>query len=478
MKGGGTMSEQRAEIVKQIKSRHIILLSDGKELELDLGDPQSVKAIIANVGDESLQAYVLAEELKGQSKAEPPSVQMMRLHELVDYEPASDSGHFRMYPKGHLIFELLKDWAQEIAVNRLQCLQIDSPIIYNWNDRQIQEQASSFHERHYLVKLPDSNKKFILRFAGDFGLFKIMKDAQFSHRMLPIRVYEFSKSFRYEQSGELSGLKRLRAFHMPDIHCFCKDLEQGWEEYQHLYRNYADLANASGISYAIGFRIVEEFYQQYKERIVELLRYSGKPAFIEVLDSMKHYWVVKHEFQAIDSVGGNVQLSTVQLDVKDAKVYGINYVDSDGNKKGCIICHSSIGSIERWMYSIFEASHKKQVPELPLWLAPSQVRIIPVSQQQLEHCKNLSLLRVRAEIDDSNDSLAKKILKASKDWVPYVAIVGEEEMRSGMLSVRRRDGSKAMMSVQELNSEIDARCAGMPFRPLPVHKLLSLRPKF
>ncbi|MEI8364168.1 MAG: aminoacyl--tRNA ligase-related protein [archaeon] len=405
---------------------------------------------------------------------------MMQQHELVDYESSSDSGHFRMYPKGKLIFDLLKDWAYEIAVNRLKSLQIDSPIIYNWNDKEIQEQAGSFHERHYIVKVPDNdNEKYILRFAGDFGLFKIMQDANFSYKMLPIRVYEFSKSFRYEKHGELSGLKRLRSFHMPDIHSFCKDVEEGWDEYQNLYRNYSDLANEVGVKYAIVFRVVESFYNEHKNKILELVKYSNKPAFIELLSDMKHYWVVKHEFQGIDSVGGNLQLSSVQLDIKDAGIYGINYVDNDGSKKGCIICHSSIGSIERWMYSIFEESLKKEKPVLPLWLCPSQVRIIPVSQAQVDYCKSIHLEGIRYDLDDSEDSLGKKIVKASKEWVPYVIVIGDKEISSGKYMVNvRENGIKKEMGKEELEKEIKKICNGMPYRSLPVSKLISQRPIF
>ncbi len=137
---------------------------------------------------------------------------IMRRHEMVDYEPASDSGHFRMYPKGQLMFELLRDWSYEIAVNRFGVMPIESPLLYDKRDREILEQAGSFRENHYSVNGHESDHEFILRFAGDFGLFKIMQQARFSHKQLPIRMYEFSKSFRYERSGALSGLKRLRAF--------------------------------------------------------------------------------------------------------------------------------------------------------------------------------------------------------------------------------------------------------------------------
>ncbi|MFB6216221.1 MAG: aminoacyl--tRNA ligase-related protein, partial [Candidatus Aenigmatarchaeota archaeon] len=129
---------------------------------------------------------------------------------------------------------------------------IDTPVLYDWDEPDIREQGSSFHERHYTVSAPDKpEKEFILRFAGDFGLFRIMRDATVSYKNLPLNIYEFSKSFRYEQKGELSGLRRLRGFHMPDIHSFTKDVEQGWDVYQDLYEKYNDLAEGTGVEFVV-----------------------------------------------------------------------------------------------------------------------------------------------------------------------------------------------------------------------------------
>src|SRR3990172_6317411 len=218
----------------------------------------------------------------------------MQALELVDYEPAADSGHFRLYPKGALIFELLRLWATDIAREKLGCVQIETPILYDWAQPDINEQAKSFHERHYRITT-DEGRTFVLRFAGDFGLFRMLADATLSYRNLPLRVYEFSKSFRFEQRGEVAGLKRLRAFHMPDIHCFTADVPGGWEEYRLLYEAYDGFVKDSGISYAIAFRVVDSFYREHKDRIVGMLASSGQPALIEVLSEMKHYWAVKHE---------------------------------------------------------------------------------------------------------------------------------------------------------------------------------------
>ncbi len=470
----------RDEIANGIEKRSFLLLPSGEEIPIRLDDPAEAGRVLDRIGDMELKAYVMSEEIKGQPKKEAKSIKAMQRLEMVGYEPSSDSGHFRIYPKGALIFDLLKDWAEEIALKRLGAMKIESPLIYNWKDPEIREQGGSFHERHYSVRVPDDKEReFVLRFAGDFGLFKIAKEMKMSHKILPVRIYELSHSFRYEKRGELAGLRRLRGFQMPDIHSFCKNIDEGWEEYQLLYRNYADLADGLESKYAVVFRIVDEFYKKHKQKIVELLRYSNRPAFIEVLSKMKHYWAVKHEFQAIDSVGGNCQVQSVQLDVKDSDVYGIRFVDSDGKKKGCIICHSSIGAVERLFYAVLEEALKNEKPMLPLWLSPAQLRIIPVSGRQAEYSKSLDFDGIRAEVDDSNASLAKKIARANMEWIPYFAVVGEREIQSGKLMVNRRsDGRKIEMQKEEISAEIKQKCRGMPFRQNYLPKLMSQRPIF
>jgi threonyl-tRNA synthetase len=469
--------KNREDVVEEIDSEYYILRPNGEEIKFD---PESQDEL-DKVENESLKSFIESEEMKGQPKDEPPSIDAMQRLELVDYEPASDKGHFRFYPKGSLLFDLLKEWSDEIALDGLDSMEIETPLLYDWSQEDIREQAGSFHERHYSVNVPDDAKKeFVLRFAGDFGLFRIMRDANLSYRNLPMNVYEFSKSFRYEKSGELSGLRRLRAFHMPDIHSFAENVEQGWDVYQDIYRNYNDLAENTGVEFAIAFRVVEEFYEENKDKIVEMLKYSDKPAFIEVLSEMKHYWAVKHEFQAIDSVGGNLQLSTVQLDVEDAERYGITYTDKEGDEEGCIICHSSIGSIERWIYAVLEEALKKESPQLPLWLSPSQLRIVPVSDDQIEYAEKVKdELDCRVEIDDRRESVGRKIRDAEKEWVPYVAVVGSDEEKKENLSIRiRGEEDQVEMEVEELQKKIKREIGDSPYKELNLPAKISKRPQF
>jgi threonyl-tRNA synthetase len=465
----------REEVVEKISKDYYILTPEGDEVPIDLEQIDSAKILDKYP---SLKKFILSEEVGRTKGEEPPSIKAMQRLELVDYEEASDRGHFRMFPKGHLVFSLLEKWAEQIATERIGAIQIDTPILYDWSLPDIRSQGLSFHERHYTLKT-EENREFVLRFAGDFGLFRMMKGATLSYRNLPLRIYEFSKSFRLEQRGELTGLKRLRAFHMPDVHCFTKDLEDGWKEYMLLYKNYSDLADATGVEYAVAFRIVKEFYDKYKGNLKELLKYSKKPALIEVLSEMKHYWAVKHEFQGVDSVGGAVQLSTVQLDVMDAERYGIVYTDADGKKKGCIICHSSIGSIERWIYVLLEEALKHDKPALPFWLSPTQIRLIPVGQEFVADCEKFaSELDARVDIDDMDDKVGKKIRNAEMEWINMIIVIGDKERTSGVYPVRVRSGEQKMMTTGQLKAEVEDLSKGYPKSrlPLPVH--LSKRPVF
>jgi len=361
---------------------------------------------------------------------------------------------------------LIKLWADRIA-DKLNCFTIKTPLVYNWEHPAIRSQGESFHERHYSVFGTDKEKELVMRFAGDFGLFSMLADAQMTYRQLPLRIYEFSDSFRYELHGELSGLRRLRAFSMPDIHSFCEDVPQGMQEYKTLYKRYTDLIIESGVEYGVVFRVVAKFYEEHKSDICELLSYCGKSAMIEILPEMKHYWAMKHEFCSIDAVDGICQLSTVQLDVEDAERYGIKYRTKNNEEKGCIICHSSIGSIERWMFSILEDALKKEKPALPFWLSPVQIRLIPVSDQYLEKVEllyeALAKFNVRVDIDDSANSVSWKVRQSEKNWIPLSIVIGEKDDLRSNFSVRLRTGKIEEFNLLTLEEKLKSLSGNFPF---------------
>jgi len=468
-------------VTEAAPSRLIVLTPEGEEHDLDKSKLESCPPLLkAPV----LKQYILSEVLGQKSGEEPAHIKLMRRLELVDYEPASDTGHFRFYPNGALVKGLLEDFASKIAAE-IGALRIETPVLYRADEPDIAEQAARFLQKDYKIKLP--NRTLILRFSGDFGLFKMMKSTLMTYKQMPVRVFELSPSYRLEQSGETVGLKRLRAFTMPDIHCFCRDLDQGLEEYERLFKIYVKMVGSMGVDYAVVFRVVEDFYRQNRDFIARLLRLVKRPALIELLTERKHYWVLKHEFQMIDSVGWNAQLSTIQLDLEDSERYGIHYIDEKGEKRGCVILHSSIGSIERWIYAILEEAAKAQMagkaPRLPLWLSPTQVRLVPLATRHLDFCRRISSelekAKIRVDIDDREESVSKKVRDAEREWVPYVVVIGDKETKLEKIPVRVR-GEKELkpLTVKELSAEIKKQTRGMPFRPLAMNRLLSLRPTF
>ena len=465
--------QNRIDIAKNIKHKHLVLMPDGEEFV-----PRSP----GQIDNQDLRDYFRSEELRGFAKDEAPSINEIKRLELFDDEPSCDKGHHLSYPNGKLMMKLVQDWQEKIAKDELGAMEIGSPLFYDKNDKEIKEQASSFHERHYIVKAPDDeqNKDFILRFAGDFGLFKMMHRANFSYKQLPVRMFESSQNFRFEQSGELAGFRRLRYFHMADVHCFCRDEKMGMKELGVIYKQYEKMYHGLGFAYALVLRIYRPFFEQYKSEIKALVQFSKRPMFIDLMSEMKHYWAMKFEWQSIDSVRGNQQLSTVQLDVKEGKVYDISFVNEKGAREHCVIVHSSVGSLERCIYALLEEALKLPHPVLPLWVSPVQLRIIPVNNDaHLEYCKKLRIAGIRYDIDDRNESLGRKLVRARAEWIPYVAVVGEKEIQGGKLSVSiRKNGSKKEIGKAELEKEIKHQIRGLPFRPINLPKLISKRPVF
>jgi threonyl-tRNA synthetase len=469
------------EVEEKLPSEYLILTPDGLEHKLDLNNIDACEVLARQP---LLKQFVLSEELGQKPGEEPAHVKLMRKLELVDYEPASDTGHFRFYPNGALIKNLLEELAIQVA-DEIGASRIETPVLYKGDEPDISEQAARFYQKDYKIRLP--NRTLLLRFAGDFGLFRMMKGTTMSYKQMPVRIFELSPSYRLEQSGECVGLKRLRAFTMPDIHCFCRDLEQGLEEYERLFMKYTKLVDAMEIDYVVAFRVVKEFYLEHKHFIARLLEKIKKPALIELLPERKHYWVMKHEFQAIDSVGGNGQLATVQLDLEDSERYGIFYVDEEGKKRGCIILHSSMGSIERWMYAMLEEAAKQQkagkAPSLPLWLSPTQVRLIPVSSEHLKFCleiaEEIEERNIRVDVDDREESVSKKIRDAEMEWIHAIVVVGSKEKKTGRLCVRfREENSMKEMRPEELIKFVKNKTKDYPFKRLALPKLISKRPIF
>ena len=374
--------------------------------------------------NDQLEKLVSYELGTGASDAgEPPHVKLMREKELCDYESASDVGNLKWFPKGRLVRDLLADYVYNLVVDQ-GAMPIETPIFYDLDNEAINVHAAKFGERQYRT---DTKKNLMLRFACCFGAFRVMADPFITWKNLPAKLYELSTySFRFEKKGEVVGLKRLRAFTMPDFHSFCADMNSTLEEFS----KQTDMCIQTGVdldvNYEIIFRATKDFYDENKDWMYSIGKKIGKPVLLEILPERKHYWSCKIDFAAIDYLGRPIENPTVQIDVESGKRFDITYLGEDGKEHYPTILHCSpTGSIERVICSLLEKTAielDEKAPMLPTWLSPIEVRIITVGEDHKDFANELydkiNAENIRVDVDDRDESVGKKIRNAATEWIP------------------------------------------------------------
>lgn len=488
---GGEKKELVSEALKKeetLKSKFYVFEPSGKTQEIKIENGKVAGYDFSKHKKfEKLVKYELMKNRK--VDIEPPHIKLMRKLELADYEPASDPGNMRYYPKGRMVKALLEEWVTRNVLH-YGAMEVETPIMYDLNHPTLKKYLNRFPARQYQIETP--NKKVFLRFAACFGQFLMAHDANISYKDLPIKLYELTKySFRVEQRGELAGLRRLRTFTMPDCHAMCADMKQSKEEMMRRFELSKKVQEGIGLTmendFEFAIRLVRKFYEENKEFVTELIKKMGKPTLVEIWEDQFFYFVLKYEWNIIDALGKASTLTTDQFDVENSKTYDINYIDSDGKKQKPVILHlSPSGAIERVIYALLERAAIEQAsgknPILPLWLSPTQVRLCPVSDEYVKPAETLAdrfeRHNIRVDIDDRMESIPKKVRNAETDWVPLIIVFGDKE-KSGELMVRFREtGKTEKMSIEEFIKYLNKRTEGMPSRPLPVPRLLTKQVKF
>ncbi len=464
-------------IMEPSGKRHRISIKDGRISGFDFRKHPKL---------EKLALYEMAKSRE--VKEQPPHIKLMQKLELVDYEEGSDPGHFRYFPKGKMVKSLLEDWVN-INMANYGAMEVETPIMYDFEHPSLKDYLNRFPARQYSVETP--NKKVFLRFAACFGQFLMSHDASVSYRNLPMRLYEMTKySFRVEQRGELAGLRRLRAFTMPDCHAVCRDIPQAREEMMKRLDVSKDIQKGIGLldELQLSVRLVKDFDRDHPAHLKNTVKSWGRPALVEIWDKKFFYFVYKVEWNFIDAIGKAACLTTDQIDVENAARYKLKYTDVDNTRKEPVILHlSPSGSIERVMYALLEKYHMEQRsgknPVFPLWLAPTQIRLCPLSEKfhrpVLEIAGKLEKEGIRVDVDDRMESVGKKIRDAETEWVNLIAVIGDKELKSKKLAVRFRETGKVRdMTTKQVVDLISKETKGFPHRPLPLPKLLTRRPVF
>jgi threonyl-tRNA synthetase len=439
--------------------------------------------------DENLQVLINYEMAKKRAVDEQPAhVRLMKKLAIADYEPASDAGNMRYYPKGRLMKSLIEQYVTK-RVMEYGGIEVETPIMYDSKHPSMESYFNRFPARQY--NIVSDNKQLFLRFAACFGQFLMAKDFNISYKHLPVKLYELTRySFRREKSGELVGLRRLRAFTMPDCHALCRNLDQAKQEFRKRFELSISVIEALGLStedVEMAIRFTEDFYNQNKEFITDLINRFGKPVMVEMWKERFFYFTLKWEFNYVDGLGKASALSTDQIDMENGERYNIEFVEEDGSKKNPIILHNSpSGAVERVIYALLEKSAKVSkaggIPSFPLWLSHTQVRVIPVGKEHTEYCEKvlaeLSANQIRADIDDRDETVGKKIRESETEWIRYTVVIGDKEINASKLVVRdRNEGKQREITLAELIAEIKAQTKDKPYLPLNLPTHLSTRPQ-
>jgi len=480
---------QALEKEEKIKSNWFIMKTNGEMIPIKIKNNELV-------GDfdfpkhENLKKFALYEIAKSRVLHQtPPHIKLMRELEIADFESGSDPGNLRFYPKGRLIKSLLEQFVTQKVIE-YGGLEVETPIMYDFDHPSLHDYLNRFPARQYIVKSDD--KEFFLRFSACFGQFLILSNSTISYRQLPLKIYELTRySFRREKSGEIVGLRRLRAFTMPDVHAICENLEQATKEFKVRFNLSRDTLNGIGLGideYELAIRFTKDFYEKNKNFITSLVKLHGKPALVEMWDERIFYFILKYELNFVDALSKASALSTDQIDVENAKRYGISFIDENSKKQYPIILHCSpSGAIERVMYALLERAYidekKGKVPRLPTWLSPTQVRIVPVSEKYIKAseklAKEIEIENVRVDMDDRNLTVEKRIRNSELEWVPYTIVIGKKEIKSKIYPIRIRESGKVKkMKIKEFFKMLNKEVGKKPFLKLSLPKFLTKRPKF
>jgi threonyl-tRNA synthetase len=312
------------------------------------------------------------------------------------------------------------------------------------------------------IKTPDPNEEFYLKPMNCPHHCEIFKSRPRSYKDLPARFAEFGTVYRYEQSGELHGLTRVRGFTQDDAHIFCTQ-EQVKDEFKNVidivlyvlktldFQNFKAQISLRDKENRAKYIGSEENWQKAEQAIIEAAAEKNLPTVVEYGEAA--FYGPKLDFMVQDALGREWQLGTIQVDYNLPERFELEYVGADNQKHRPVMIHRApFGSMERFVAVLLEHC----AGDFPLWLSSEQFAILPISEKYNEYAQKLSDLLnisdIRGFVDDRNEKIGKKIRDAEIAKVPFMLIVGEKEVELNQVSVRQRgEGDKGSMSAEEFS---------------------------
>lgn len=390
--------------------------------------------------------------------------------ELFAFSPTVGQGLPLWLPKGAALRDRLEQFLRKIQ-KQYGYLQVITPHIGNKNLYVTSGHWAKYGKDSFQpIRTPEEGEEYMLKPMNCPHHCEIYKTSPRSYRELPLRLAEFGTVYRYEQSGELHGLTRVRGFTQDDAHIFCAP-EQIKDEFLKVmdiilyifkalkfdnFEAQISLRDPDNKTKYIGS---DENWHLAENAIIEACAEKGLKA--RQVEGEAAFYGPKLDFMVKDAIGRRWQLGTIQVDYNLPERFGLEYTGADNQKHRPVMIHRApFGSMERFVAVLLEHTAGK----LPLWLIPEQAVILPISEKfndyAYEVAKRLDKDGVRAYVDDRNEKIGKKIRDNELKKVPYLLIVGEQEMADSQVAVRRQgEGDKGKMSIGEfaalINSEVE-----------------------
>ena len=384
--------------------------------------------------------------------------------DLFSFPTELGPGLVVFHPKGGIVRRVMEDYSRK-RHDEAGYSFVNTPHITKSDLFQISGHLQSFGENIYPPMSVEGADYYLKPMNCPFHIL-IYRSRGRSYRELPLRLFEFGTVYRYERSGVVHGLTRVRGLTMDDSHIFCSR-EQMDDELKSLLGFILDLLRDFGL---------EDFYLELStrdesnpkflgtdeewEQATEALRVAAEESGLELVPDPggAAFYGPKISVQVKDAIGRTWQMSTIQVDFQLPKRFGLEYQSSDGTRQQPIMIHRALfGSIERFFGILVE----HYAGAFPAWLAPVQVTCIPIAERHVPYLESvaekLQAAGVRVEIDTSDDRMQKKIVKAQHDKVPYMLLAGDRDVEAGAVSFRYRSGEERRgVAVDEAVAEIVA----------------------
>ncbi len=402
-----------------------------------------------------------------------------------EWEPMSDHGHMRYGPHAVVIMDSVIQYSWKIVRELgIPVYRVMGTNMFNLSEKPVLEHALLFGDRLYEVRV--DNNRYVMRYAACHQQFAMLRDWIISYKNLPFGMFEVADSYRLEQRGELNLCFRLRKFYMPDLHILTRDLGEAINVSKKVQEKILEEISKIGRRYIALYNVTEDFLENYRDVLIDFVKRESYPALISVIPSGIYYWVLNVEYHIIDNLKRPREIATFQIDIGNGERFNIRYVDEENREHHPVIIHTAIiGGVERYIYAVLDTAalmeKEGKTPYIPTWLSPIQVRLIPVTNNYLGYVEKIAeeieARGFRVDIDDRGESLGKKIRDAGREWIPYIIVIGEREVKTNTLNVRfRRTNDQKAMSLNEFIEMLEKETNGYPKISLTMPKYLSQRP--